>query len=63
MLPGTALYVYLGAAGKARRQPREPYPWEWALLGAGLAATTAVTVILTRAARTEMEKGHGGRKR
>jgi uncharacterized membrane protein YdjX (TVP38/TMEM64 family) len=63
MLPGTALYVYLGVAGKAAASREGRTPWEWALLGAGLAATAAVTVILTHAARREMEKGDGGRKR
>lgn len=59
MLPGTILYVWLGAAGGAaaaagRGQGRSP--WEWALLAAGLAATVAVTVLLSRAARQQLEK-------
>lgn len=59
MLPGTILYVWLGAAGGAaaaagRGEGRSP--WEWALLGAGLAATVAVTVLLTRAARQQLAK-------
>jgi uncharacterized membrane protein YdjX (TVP38/TMEM64 family) len=59
MLPGTILYVWLGAAGRAaaaagRGQGRSP--WEWALLAAGLAATVAVTVLLSRAARQQLEK-------
>jgi uncharacterized membrane protein YdjX (TVP38/TMEM64 family) len=59
MLPGTLLYVWLGAAGGAaaaagRGEGRSP--WEWALLAAGLAATVLVTVVLTRAARQELEK-------
>jgi uncharacterized membrane protein YdjX (TVP38/TMEM64 family) len=67
MLPGTVLYVWLGAAGRAaadagRGEGRTP--WEWALLAAGLAATVAVTVLLTRAARQELAKlrvgGAGG---
>lgn len=60
MLPGTVLYVWLGAAGQAaaaagRGEGRSP--WEWALLGAGLLATAAVTVLLTRTARRELQKG------
>jgi len=54
MLPGTFLYVYLGAAGKSLGEKHEKSPWEWALLGAGLLATIAVTVILTRVARKEL---------
>jgi uncharacterized membrane protein YdjX (TVP38/TMEM64 family) len=59
MLPGTALYVWLGAAGGAaaaagRGEGRSP--WEWVLLGAGLVATVLVTVLLTRAARRQLER-------
>jgi uncharacterized membrane protein YdjX (TVP38/TMEM64 family) len=63
MLPGTVLYVYLGAAGKAASGRGGRSSWEWALFGAGLAATAAVTVILTRAAKREIDKGPAGRKR
>jgi uncharacterized membrane protein YdjX (TVP38/TMEM64 family) len=63
MLPGTVLYVYLGAAGRAAAGgARQQSPWEWALLGAGLVATAVVSVILARAARKQLEKGRGGRK-
>jgi uncharacterized membrane protein YdjX (TVP38/TMEM64 family) len=54
MLPGTLLYVYLGAAGKAATGDKGP--GEWALLAAGLLATAAVTVVLTRAARRRLEQ-------
>lgn len=55
MMPGTLLYTYLGSlagdlaalgAGRAQRTPLE-----WALYGAGLLATAAVTVFVTRLAR------------
>jgi len=57
MLPATVLYVWIGAAGKAaadasRGEGRSPL--EWALLGAGLAATAVVTVMITRAARRQL---------
>jgi uncharacterized membrane protein YdjX (TVP38/TMEM64 family) len=52
MLPGTVLYVYLGAAGRAAASGRSP--GEWALLAAGLVATAVVTIILTRAARQKI---------
>ena len=59
MLPATILYVWLGAAGGAaaaagRGDGRSGL--EWALLGAGLVATVAVTVLLTRAARQQLAK-------
>ena len=58
MLPATVLYVYLGAAGRTIGAKRARSPWEWALLAAGLAATAAVTVILTRVAKKELAKEH-----
>jgi uncharacterized membrane protein YdjX (TVP38/TMEM64 family) len=59
MVPGTLLYVWLGAAGGAaaaagRGQGRTTA--EWALLVAGLLATAAVTVLLTRTARKELAR-------
>jgi uncharacterized membrane protein YdjX (TVP38/TMEM64 family) len=56
MLPATFLYVSLGAAGKTLRHPRHRTAGEWALLAIGLAATIAVTVLLTRLARKELRK-------
>jgi len=54
MLPATVLYVYLGAAGRAALGGGRSGA-EWALFGAGLAATLAVTVMVTRAARRELK--------
>ena len=51
MLPGTVLYVYLGAAGKAATRGSGRTGLENAYLALGLAATIAVTVYLTRVAR------------
>lgn len=55
MIPGTFLYVYLGTvAGDLATLGKgggERTPAEWALLGVGLAATVAVTVVVTRIAR------------
>ena len=56
MLPATVLYVYLGAAGRTIGEKTPRSLWEWALLGAGLAATAAVTVLLTRVARRELAR-------
>lgn len=52
MLPATVLYVYLGAAGRAAAEGRSA--GEWALLAAGLVATAAATLMLTRAARRHL---------
>lgn len=57
MLPGTVLYVYLGAAGKAATGDKSF--GEWALLGAGLVATAAVTIMLTRTARRQLKQARG----
>jgi uncharacterized membrane protein YdjX (TVP38/TMEM64 family) len=60
MLPGTVMYVYLGSlAGSlatlgAHRDGRTPA--QWALFGVGLAATVAVTVLVTRIARRALER-------
>src|SRR5205823_5650362 len=60
MLPGTAMYVYLGSlagdlasagSGRAQRSPAE-----WALYGIGLVATIAVTVFVTRVARRALAR-------
>lgn len=58
MLPGTALYVYLGslastvaALGEARG---ETSPAQWVLYGVGLVATVVVVIVAGRAARRAM---------
>jgi uncharacterized membrane protein YdjX (TVP38/TMEM64 family) len=61
MLPGTLLYVYLGALGKAGldaaagQSPRRS-AWEYLFFGVGLLATIVVTVWVTRIARRELRK-------
>ena len=55
MLPGTLLYVHLGAVGADLAAGASRGWEEWSLLGVGLAATLTVTVVLTRAARARME--------
>jgi uncharacterized membrane protein YdjX (TVP38/TMEM64 family) len=60
-LPGTLLYVYLGAAGKAglsaaAGQSSGRSAWEYLLFSLGLVATAVVTVWVTRIARRELSK-------
>lgn len=60
MLPGTAMYVYVGslAGSLAALGPsgRSRTPAEWALFGVGLVATAAVTAFVTRLARRALAK-------
>jgi uncharacterized membrane protein YdjX (TVP38/TMEM64 family) len=61
MLPGTLLYVYLGAAGRvglgsATGQTPARSFWEYALFGLGLIATIVVTVWIARIGRKELSK-------
>lgn len=56
MLPGTAMYVYLGHAARQAHDVSMGHgasrtPLEWTLLGVGLVATVAVTILVTRTAR------------
>lgn len=67
MLPGTVMYVYIGSlAGSLAglgAGARARTPAEWALYTAGLAATVAVSVYVTRIARAALvtETKAGGR--
>lgn len=63
MLPGTFLYVYLGSIGRGLGSGGRRTTGEWVLLGAGLAATAIVTVVLARVARKELKKEDVGGKR
>jgi uncharacterized membrane protein YdjX (TVP38/TMEM64 family) len=54
MLPATFLYVSLGAAGKSAGETGGKSAWEWVLLGSGLLATAAATVILARVSKKEL---------
>ena len=49
IIPGTALFVSLGAFGNASGGPIE-----WALFGIGVAATAVVALIITRKARAKL---------
>ena len=57
MLPGTFLYVYIGhVTGAAVGEQRERSTGEWVMLGVGLLATIAVTVYVTRLAKSKLNK-------
>ncbi|HKS36719.1 MAG TPA: TVP38/TMEM64 family protein [Verrucomicrobiae bacterium] len=60
MLPGTLMYVYagslLGDLGSLGRTHRSRTTAEWALYAAGLVATIAVTVFVTRLARKALSQ-------
>jgi len=56
MLPGTVLFVYLGSLASAGAQAEGKSTAQWALLGVGLVATIAVTVMITQRARQALNK-------
>lgn len=60
MMPGIALYAYLGSlAGEvaaAAAGSRARTPWEWGLYALGFVATLAVAVYVTRLARTALAR-------
>ena len=53
IMPGTALYVYIGSLGQGAGGGGI---FQWVLLGAGLVATFAVVWLITRKARTALEQ-------
>lgn len=68
MLPGTLLYVYLGAAGKAGLGGggKQHSPLEYAFFGVGLLATIGVTIWVSRIAKNALKKAgaaKGGEKK
>ncbi len=56
MMPGTVMYVYLGALAKAGVQSEGRTPAQWTLLIVGLIATIAVTVFVTRIAKKALSR-------
>jgi len=60
MFPGTVMYVYLGSLAGSLATVGAPgggrTPAQWALFGVGLAATVAVTVLVTRIARRALDR-------
>ncbi len=64
MMPGTVMYVYIGAlAGDLAlvgAGQRVHTPVEWALYALGLVVTLAVTICVTRVARTALKRRTAG---
>ena len=58
MIPGTLLYAYLGAIGQAGVSggTSAHSKWQYVLLGVGLVATIAVTILISRIARNALKK-------
>jgi uncharacterized membrane protein YdjX (TVP38/TMEM64 family) len=58
MIPGTLLYAYLGAIGKAgiSGEKTQQSTAQYILLGIGLIATIAVTILVSRIARNALKK-------
>jgi uncharacterized membrane protein YdjX (TVP38/TMEM64 family) len=58
MLPGTLLYAYLGAIGKAgvTSGASTRGNWQYLFLGTGLIATIAVTILVSRIAKNALKK-------
>ncbi len=65
MLPGTLLYVYLGAIGQAGLSggKKGHSPLEWTFLGVGLLATIGVTVFVSRLAKKALKKSGATKKK
>ena len=62
MIPGTVMYVYLGSLVNVGAGHQQRTTGEWILYGVGLVATVAVTVFVTRVARTALAKKIGSNK-
>jgi uncharacterized membrane protein YdjX (TVP38/TMEM64 family) len=55
MIPGTILYVYLGAAGKAALgEQGGGSPLQWGFFGIGIVATAVVAFVVARKARAKL---------
>jgi pyruvate/2-oxoglutarate dehydrogenase complex dihydrolipoamide dehydrogenase (E3) component/uncharacterized membrane protein YdjX (TVP38/TMEM64 family) len=62
MIPGTVMYVYLGSLVNVGAGHRQRTTGEWILYGVGLLATVAVTVFVTRLARSALAKKIGSKE-
>ncbi len=55
IIPGTVLYVYLGIVARMAGGGRSSGPLTWVFFGAGLLATVAVAVLITRKVKTKLK--------
>ena len=61
MMPGTFMYIYLGnVSGAALGGDQEKSVGQWVLLGVGLLATVAVTVYITKLAKSKLDEDVDG---
>lgn len=63
IIPGTILYVYLGALGKAAGAGSGGGAMQWVFFGAGLVATAVVAFIITRKAKEKLKEAGVGKAR
>ncbi|MHC5209711.1 MAG: TVP38/TMEM64 family protein [Planctomycetota bacterium] len=56
MMPGTVMFVYVGAVFGEAATDRTRTPAEWALFGGGLIATVAVAVFVARIAKRAIDE-------
>lgn len=54
MMPATVMYVYLGSLARAGSEAQQRTPAQWMMYGVGLMATIAVTIFITRIAKTAL---------
>jgi uncharacterized membrane protein YdjX (TVP38/TMEM64 family) len=59
MLPITAVYVSIGAAGRAAVASAPGSVWRWVILGAGVLLTVAVGIFIARVSRRELMRATG----
>ncbi|MGV3756026.1 MAG: TVP38/TMEM64 family protein [Verrucomicrobiota bacterium] len=59
MMPGTVMYVYLGSLARVGTEGQTKSPAQWAMYGAGLVATIAVTYFVTKIARQALAQKTG----
>jgi len=55
IMPGTAIYVYLGAIGAVAGSGSQGGALKWTFFGIGLIATVVVTVLITRKAKARLD--------
>jgi uncharacterized membrane protein YdjX (TVP38/TMEM64 family) len=62
IMPGTALYIYLGVLGKAAASGQGGDAVRWVFFAIGLVATAIVAFIITRKAKASLKEAGVGKK-